>query len=222
MPWYLIPLNIYYCFCAVWYSLTDSRFSSIASFVKRQTGATLVTCDRLVLNPVPDLKILVASRPEIDFPLVVPPQLTPCGPIIRRVPPVAEIDPDLDAWLRSGPTVFVNLGTHAVMDEAAAVEMAGALRVLLDRAASPPSRSGNTAGLQGRLQVLWKLKKNADADDYEFATGSALHDILGKELDADIVRIVEWVAPEPIAVLETGNVVCAVNHGGANSFHEAV
>lgn len=223
MPWYHIPLNIYYCLCAIWYSLTDSRYSSIAAFVRGQTGGTLVTCDKLALNPVPGLKILVASQPEIDFPLVVPPQLNPCGPIIRPVPPVADVDQDLDQWLRRGPTVFVNLGTHSVMDEAAAIEMAGALRVLLDSASSSPpqSQSRNASAPQSNLQVLWKLKMSTEAKDYSCAPNSSLHNILGKELNNDLVRIVGWVAPEPVALLETECVVCSVNHGGANSFHEA-
>ncbi|KAK3294448.1 uncharacterized protein B0H64DRAFT_418347 [Chaetomium fimeti] len=37
-----------------------------------------------------------------------------------------------------------------------------------------------------------------------------------------VVRIVDWLEAEPMAVLETGVVVCAVHHGGANSFLEAV
>jgi hypothetical protein len=177
-----------------------------------------VTFDKVVMSPRYNQRILVASRAEIDFPLVIPPHITPCGPIIRPVPAVVDVDPDLDTWLRGGPTVLVNLGTHAIMTEKDALAMAGAIRILLDAAAS-------SSGADSRwrdLRVLWKLKKDKTAGDYGLEPGSKLHDMLGKELERDQVRVVDWLACEPVAVLETGAVVCAVSHGGANSVHEAI
>jgi hypothetical protein len=187
--------------------------------IKKDSGITPMTFDRVVMSPRYNRRILVASRPEIDFPLVIPPHVTPCGPIIRPVPAVAEVDADLDAWLRAGPTVLVNLGTHTAMTEADAVAMAGALRVLLDAAASSSSEGDSR---WKNLRVLWKLKKDKAAGGYGLEPGSTLHGILGKELERDQVRVVDWLACEPVAVLETGAVVCAVSHGGANSVHEAI
>jgi hydrogenase maturation factor len=46
--------------------------------------------------------------------------------------------------------------------------------------------------------------------------------VLGEEVKAGVVRVVDWLEAEPMAVLESGVVVCAVHHGGANSFLEAV
>ncbi|KAK4120291.1 glycosyltransferase family 1 protein [Parathielavia appendiculata] len=224
VPWSLLPLNIYYGLCAVWYHLTERDYHIAAAAIKRETGVSLVTFDKVVMDRRrPERRILVASRPEIDFPLVVPPHIIPCGPIIRPVPAVSEIDPDLDAWLRGGPTVLVNLGSHMVMTEADAVEMAGALRALLNAASSSSSSAAEVDVKWRSLRVLWKLKKHTAAGGgYGFEPVSALHDILGKELDDDRVRVVDWLACEPVALLETGNVVCAVSHGGANSVHEAI
>src|ERR1700712_3324310 len=98
LPWFLIPRNIYFYFCAIWYVVTDRRYKQIARYVKSQTGAELTSCDQLVMFPTPGLKILVANRPEIEIPLFIPPHLSPCGPIIRPVRSVAEVDPDLHAW----------------------------------------------------------------------------------------------------------------------------
>ncbi|KAK4684396.1 hypothetical protein P7C73_g5781, partial [Tremellales sp. Uapishka_1] len=36
------------------------------------------------------------------------------------------------------------------------------------------------------------------------------------------LRIVQWLDVDPIALLRTGHVVCVVNHGGSNSYHEAL
>ena len=100
------------------------------------------------------------------------------------------------------------------MTEDAAVQMALAVRVLLDTA-----KSRSDPSIQ-RLQILWKLKKDGD-----YATDEPkckLHDILGNELAKDQVRIVSWIDAEPITLLQTGQVVLTVNHGGANSFGEGV
>jgi hypothetical protein len=62
------------------------------------------------------------------------------------VQPVAKEDPKLEAWLRQGPTVLINLGSHITMDDSVAREFAAGLKVLLDS--------------QPKLQILWKLKKS--------------------------------------------------------------
>ncbi|GAB1315439.1 hypothetical protein MFIFM68171_05649 [Madurella fahalii] len=222
VPWSLLPLNIYYGLCAIWYYFTEKDYHTTAAAIKRSTGVGPVTFDKVVMNPRPKHRILVASRPEIDFPLTIPPHLTPCGPMIRPVPAVSDVDADLDAWLRRGPIVLVNLGSHTVMTEADAIEMAGALRILLDTVSSSSAAVGGSPGGWGKLRVLWKLQKNEAASGYGFGPGSVLHDILGKELDHDQVRVVDWLTCEPVAVLETGAVVCVVSHGGANSVHEAI
>lgn len=75
------------------------------------------------------------------------------------------------------------------------------------------------ASLAPGLQVLWKLSK---LGQYSTDSGSKMHEILNHWVDAGWVRIVDWLQPEPIAVLESGHVACIVHHGGANSFNEAV
>lgn len=52
-------------------------------------------------NPQPQLKMLMASSPEFDFPVELKPP----------VPAVEEVDPELHTWLALGPAVFINLGT---------------------------------------------------------------------------------------------------------------
>ncbi|KAK9422099.1 putative Transferase-like protein [Seiridium unicorne] len=80
----------------------------------------------------------------------------------------------------------------ALWFEAPAVELAKALRILLEHGV------------------------------YSLGQGSAVHSIIGKEIDCDHVRITEWISPEPIAILEHPDVICYVNHGGAGAFNDAV
>lgn len=177
--------------------------------------AQLTTLHDLSLGtPSPGVKILVANRLALEFPLrVLPGHIIPVGPIIRPSRSVSEVDPGLAGWLGRGPTVYVNLGTHVSMSEDSAREMAGALRGLLDFARGVAWRDGRVVG----LQVLWKLSL-AGKDD----GGEVWREILGPDIDDGTVRIVRWIEAEPTAVLAEENVVCAVHHGGANSFLEAV
>ncbi|KAL2177464.1 glycosyltransferase family 1 protein [Thermothelomyces heterothallicus CBS 202.75] len=237
VPWRNIPANTVYCLAQIYFSLTDTRLREVRARARQKLGAELVTFQSLMMNPPAGLKILVSNRPEIDFPLIIPRHLTACGPLIRPVAPVADDGGELDAWLRRGPTVFISLGTHRVLEEYEAVEMARALRVLLDavearedtlrRHGGEGGEGGSNigvGGVPGKLQVLWKLKRYKPGQDamYEVGPGTSVHGILRREIEADRVRIVDWVKPQPSAVLQAGTVVCSVNHGGANSFHDAL
>jgi hypothetical protein len=121
--------------------------------------------------------------------------------------------------------MYVNLGTHLTADATEAVEMARAFRDLFNDALD--TKYGT------ELQILWKLKRkpsgisqddvNAAKDPNNF-TGpwKGIRDILGQKMDEDRVRITDWIAAEPKSVLESGHVICSVNHGGASSFNEAI
>ncbi|SPQ23085.1 03f8b00b-9304-4255-8b5f-6a0b5eeade64 [Thermothielavioides terrestris] len=225
VPLRCIPANIIYVLCAIYHSLRNGAVRAVAAQVKRELGgAELVTFEDIILRPPADLRILVANRPEVDFPVVVPKHLTACGPVIRPVPSVADVDPELDAWLKRGPTVFISLGTHRMMPEPEALEMAEAVRQLLEAAEAKQEADGAdkaVGGIAGKLQVIWKLMKPTGAT-WGTGSGSKVHGVLAQALDADQVRIVDWVKPQPSAVLLSGTVVCSVNHGGANSFHDAL
>lgn len=221
VPWYLIPLNILLILITIYVGVHDARRKRIQRYVFEQTGGThVVTLNDLSLNPKLGIKILVANLPELEFPLkVIPRHIVPCGPLIRPAKPVAEVDPDLARWLARGPTIYINLGTHVLMNEDTAAEMATALRIVLDHARSSIQKRVKLE----KLQVIWKLLRNTTAGDFDVHTPkSRIHNILGRYMDTEVVRIVEWIEPEPTAVLENENVVCSVHHGGANSFLESI
>lgn len=152
----------------------------------------------------PNLRILVSTWPEVDFPLLKQDHVIPCGPIVRKARPLG---PELTDWLERGPTLYINLGSLCALDEGRALELARCIKVVLDR----------NWGRDQKLQVLWKLKKT---DHYKET--SEIDDLLVKYLKLDKVRIVSWIDADPAALLSSGNVVCAVHHGGANSYNEAV
>lgn len=64
------------------------------------------------------------------------------------------------------------------------------------------------------MQVLWKLK-------YDWESSPTVKNILGSLVSSDKVRIFPWIQPEIISLLEGGNILAYVHHGGANSFFEA-
>ncbi|KAI8954681.1 hypothetical protein F4801DRAFT_532616 [Xylaria longipes] len=153
---------------------------------------------------VKDVPHICPSLPEIDLPLSWPSNVHNCGPIMLPSPPITESDPDLLAWLQKKPTVLMALGTHFEAYAATVREQAVGLRVLLD--ARPD------------IQVLWKLKteETSEGDGKE-----SLRVILGEEIENGRVRIESWLKPDPIQILRSGHVLCAVHHGGANSYFEA-
>ncbi|KAJ3547461.1 hypothetical protein NM208_g1497 [Fusarium decemcellulare] len=166
-------------------------------------------------------RVIVSSRPEVDFPALdiasVPKdymdKICGCGPILR---PLEHVDDELSGWLKQGPVVYINLGTHCLTSEAEAIDMAKSLKTLLDKADSEKEKASG-------LQILWKLQKDVSrSGEYSIGPESAVHKVLGEEMDLDRVRIVDWLSSEPSSILETGDVICAVSHGGANSFYEAV
>ncbi|RKU40519.1 hypothetical protein DL546_002153 [Coniochaeta pulveracea] len=208
VPWYQIPLNIFFILYTVNIYLKDSYRRSVTAYLKSQTDATLVTPVNLIRNPPPGLKVVLGTTPELDFPGIIPRHLFPCGPIIRSARPLGDVDPELAAWLSKQRTLYINLGSICQLEEHRALELGRAVAVLLEQAqiaASP-------------VQVLWKLSKFGS---YSTKPGSQMHEVLGHWIDAEEVRIVDWLQPEPIAVLESGHIACFVHHGGANSFNEA-
>ncbi|KAJ5104264.1 family 1 glycosyltransferase [Penicillium argentinense] len=213
VPWYRIPLNIYFTLYAVTKFVTDKRRQPVEKYLAEKTGAALRTPVDLIQSRSQDLKILVSTFPELDFPLIIPEHVIPCGPILRNASPsVAEADPDLGNWLARAPTIYVNLGTICQIAEDQAMELALALKTVLDTLKKLPEAQN--------LQVLWKIKKLGEYSVSE--PGCEIEKVLGECIRADSMRIVDWLQAEPISILQSGHVVCSIHQGGANSYNEAV
>ncbi|KAK3400338.1 hypothetical protein B0T20DRAFT_478186 [Sordaria brevicollis] len=222
VPLLYIPWNIYLIlFTIIVAAFLDSNRRSIQRHLALHTGrkGQVTTLNDLSLRPGRmHVKFLVANLPEIEFPLrVIPRHIIPCGPMIRPAKPLEEADPELSSWLsQGGMTVYVNLGTHVVFDEAGQRDMAQALKILLDVANGTLRRDTDTR-LRG-LKILWKVPGFGKDSQEE----SPIYSILGPDIESGDVRIVNWFQAEPTAILQSSNLVCAVHHGGANSFLETV
>ncbi|CAG9990345.1 unnamed protein product [Clonostachys byssicola] len=166
---------------------------------------------RVSYDPPKGLKIILPSNSHNDFPFsVVPDHIVSCGPIVRVAKPVEETDPDLAAWLKRRPTVFINLGSHVIYDKDATSELTAAVHSLLDEAKKAKQE----------IQVLWKMNKSAGG--HEGGQKSAVSSAMNGHAENDRIRIVDWLETEPISILRSENVICSVNHGGANSYFEAI
>lgn len=155
----------------------------------------------------PDRIHLSPALKELDWPMDVPDNVIPCGPILLPVASVKDQDHGLDTWLQNAPTILVNLGTLYAPDPNVARELASGLKGFLDQ------WEDNTT------QILWKLPRHPydKGDIYQSAI-----EPLRKETRDDRVRIQPWFEVEPMAMLKTGQIVCSVHHGGANSWYEAI
>jgi hypothetical protein len=206
--------------------LTDKRLNKTTEILRKEVNPsiTLITGMELgILRPAPaGLPILVANSPDIDYPFsVIPQQLTSCGPIVRAAPPIGEVDKVLATWLSRGPTIYVNLGTHHKSTPTEALEMAKAFRTVLEK-------SDIVQSAEKPLQILWKLGRTPDREgripkpDSYTDEWAPVTDTLQAYIKQDRARITDWLVAEPKSVVESQNIVCSINHGGANSFHEAL
>ncbi|WJG37122.1 uncharacterized protein FOBCDRAFT_147839 [Fusarium oxysporum Fo47] len=137
---------------------------------------------------------------------VIPPNVTCAGPIILSGPPAHQQDPETATWLKNAPTVLINLGSNLAVadvwqyDESRAEVMAIAIAALLSST---------------NYQVLWKFNKLGDfSDDF------LVH--LKPYLDNERLKMPSWLVADPSSLLDTGNIVTSVHHGGSNCYHEAL
>jgi hypothetical protein len=213
IPAHLIPLNIAFVFVVIYSMLTGTAYANAGKRVM-ELDPSIKTMRSVVdlgsfKPPAPGLKMLLGCAPDLDYPFeVIPEYIISCGPILR--PPDEDMAGELGQWIRRNKTVYVNLGTALAVSPAEAMEMARALKKLLVEAQARTGRS--------EMQVLWKLKRKGGSDK----AWEEVEDVLRTAIDQDVVRIVNWIDSEPLSILLSGSVVCMVNHGGANSFWEAL
>lgn len=140
--------------------------------------------------------VLEAAVP-LDY---IPPNVHPVGPMILSLAPAEQQDAELTAWVKQKPTVLINLGSVFVYDEGRAKAMASAIANVLS---------------QVDIQVIWKFKKlHTYGDDFKGPLQSFI--------DTGRVKLIDWLAVDPAALLETGDIMALVHHGGSNCYHEAV
>ncbi|KAJ3488218.1 hypothetical protein NLG97_g6237 [Lecanicillium saksenae] len=209
VPFYMLPIAFYHQ--RQWRSCPPSTWvHENAVHLWEKTKIYYSDWGRISYDPPKNLKIFLPSSSFVDFPFSnVPDHIVSCGPIVRSAAPIEEHDPSLASWLRRQPTVYINLGTHVMYDDDTNWQLAGAIKSLLEEATARKMD----------VQVLWKVNRDKGKNTSDF---SDLYQSIGCINGDDRVLIVDWLLPEPMSVLRSGSVVCSVNHGGANSYFEAV
>ncbi|CAG7921777.1 unnamed protein product [Penicillium olsonii] len=196
MPWNLIIANVYMVLC----------FGFVVWFGKPMRDLLKMRKQAGIRTPFPHIEPyskgdlhLSPCFPGMDFPLYVPDNVISCGPILKRASTLASCDVALHAWLKQ-PTILICLGSHVQGPEDDALQMTKAIQAVLRE--FPDTK------------VLWKLK-------YDWESSPKVRNHLGSLVYAKKVKVVTWIKPEIISILESGHVVAYVHHGGANSFFEA-
>ncbi|TRM64379.1 glycosyltransferase family 1 protein [Schizophyllum amplum] len=196
IPWSDFFPNIINTFRLAYAVFTDPNIKA-TNAAREARGCTWMHPLFTTNNTKPDVPILSAGVPEVDFPFVAPPGLHMLGAVSVLCAPLAECDPDLEAWLNRGETIMMVRGSHIQYDAPLARRVLAGL-----------------LGGAGDRQILWKVHERD-------ALTEIWDEMLTTQRDRERVRIVKWFEPEPAIIAEHENVVCYVHHGGANSYLEA-
>jgi hypothetical protein len=197
VPWRLIPANVYINLKIIRGLL---HMPNVAA--RKKTLAK-----KGIKNPIdfiglyrPDVPWLTQTLPGAHLPLVtIPRNVTLTGPInLAGLEEMTSAARELLDWTQK-PTVLINLGSSFRYNEYQASVMLAAMQNVLQ----------NTD-----VQVLWKMDK-VEAFDDQFLK-AAVKDSTGR------LRIETWLDVEPPTLLQDGNIVAFVHHGGAGSYHDAV
>ncbi|KAH8801461.1 glycosyltransferase family 1 protein [Xylogone sp. PMI_703] len=165
----------------------------------------------------PDYRWISSSAPALDFPLhYLPNNVVTCGPIYLSSAPAEIQDPELASWLKLRPTVVINLGSMVDYDKKSAVEMVSAIV--------------QTLNSHSDIQIIWKFNKRVKVDASERSSAPKANStypysddflsIASEHLKTGRLRLENWLEIDPAAMMETGNIILNVHHGGANCFHE--
>ncbi|CAG7951090.1 unnamed protein product [Penicillium nalgiovense] len=196
LPWKLVLANIYMVFC---FGVMIRLGKPMRDLLDIRKEAGIRSAFPHVAPYCEDHLHLAPAFREMDFPLYVPDNVVSCGPILRSYSSLIESDPALEAWLNE-PTILICLGSHVQAPENDAMEMTVAIQAVSREIPN--------------MQVLWKLA-------YNWESSPTVKNILWPLVNSDKVRTFPWIKPEIISILEGGNIVAYVHHGGANSFFEA-
>lgn len=184
--------------------LSSAQFGRLAHLASYRRSNGVNNPINLLRSLAQKPTVLVPSTPDIEYPMVIPENIVPCGPITPEpgAGVLGDRDPKLGSWLKEAPTVLVNLGTHVEYSQKKVARFGDMVALLLERT---------------DVQVLWKIKREKNST----SSSEDLLSILSTQLASNRLRVVDWI-PDLASVLDTGRIVCAVHHGGASSFHESL
>jgi hypothetical protein len=210
LPWSKVPENIYLALRLI-YAMVYMPELKEKQYLLKSKG---------IGEP---LKYYSLYRPDVPWFLqhtegvsrqvaYIPPNVTCVGPMSISLGPAEEQDPELVAWLRKAPTVFINMGTAYSWMELQATPMVQAISRLLQ---------------DTNLQFLWKFRREGEGWEHLYNMTEAVYsdefDTIAQTLfESERVKMESWFTVDPVSILETGQIVASVHHGGSGLFHEAI
>jgi hypothetical protein len=197
VPWSLIPANVYINFRIIRGLLYIPNVVEKRKFLKKKG----------IKNPIdfmglyrPDVPWLTQTLPGAHLPLVtIPRNVTLTGPInLAGLEKESFAARELLDWTKK-PTVLISLGSGFKYVERQARVMLEAVQNALE---------------ETEVQILWKMDKLEPFDD-QFLK-DAIADSAGR------LRIEKWLEVEPPTLLQDGNILAFVHHGGAGCYHDSI
>ncbi|KAK5630114.1 hypothetical protein RRF57_005829 [Xylaria bambusicola] len=196
MPWRKIPENIIVTAGFIYSAFVRSDFRAIRKQLEAHGIQDPPRSSRL--NRPWIAQYLPGASIPLDF---IPPNVICAGPIVLDEVPAIEQDAELTAWLSRAPTVLINLGSLFTYKEEHAKTMALAIADMLAKT---------------NVQVIWKMTKEGNYSDADVLPP------VQEDIEKGRLRISEWLSANPVSLLETGNIVASIHHGGANCYNEAI
>jgi hypothetical protein len=197
IPWRQIPANIYMNIQIIRGVLSVPEVSAKKRYL----------LEKGIKRPIdfmglyrPDVPWITQTLPGVHIPLVsMPRNVTLTGPInLAGLEEKTSAGQELLDWIKK-PTVLISLGSGFRYSEENARSMLDAVQNVLK---------------ETDVQVLWKLDKLESFDGKFLET--AMRESSGR------LRIERWLGVAPPTILQNGNIVAFVHHGGAGSFHDSL
>ncbi|KAI0205286.1 hypothetical protein F4808DRAFT_448318 [Astrocystis sublimbata] len=209
VPWRRIPENVYLTLRFIYADLTMSDIQKKQAFLRSKGLSDPINFYNLHRPEVP---WFTQNLPEAARPLYKIPQNVTClGPMSVSLGSASEQDPAMVEWRSRGPTILVNFGSGFTWEEPKAKVMALALAHVLQ---------------QTDTRVLWKFRKDTPYMHPNGGHASTYDDAFIEPLqpfiDSDRVRVLDWLAADPTALLKSGYIAVSVHHGGAGCYHESL
>jgi hypothetical protein len=197
VPWSLIPANVYINFKIIQGLIYLPSVAAKRKFLEKKGVKRPI--DFLGLYR-PDVPWLTQTLPGAHLPLVtLPRNVTLTGPInLAGLEEKSSSASELLEWTKK-PTVLISLGSGFKYVEHQARVMLEAMQNVLE---------------ETEVQILWKMDKLEPFDD-QFLK-AAIRDSAGR------LRIDKWLEVEPPTLLQEGNIVAFVHHGGAGCYHDSI
>lgn len=198
VPWNLIPANIYVNFQILHGMFYETKIAAKRRFLKTKGIKNPINFSGLYRPNVP---WLTQTLPGAHLPFTrIPKNVTLTGPINLAGLEERSLEArELLEWVKK-PTVMVCLGSGFGFREDQAKIMLEALQ--------------NVLKAETEVQILWKLSRLEPFDD-QFLE-NAIQDSDGR------LRIETWLEVEPPTLLQEGNILLYVHHGGAGSYHDSI